>query len=247
MTAQALTALAGKPFPIAPAARWRARPRSARAPLQARASSGVRRYAWIGDVPRTRCADARSARRAGATRRERAHAPGRASAPPLASPRRCASLALLALRAGSSPSSCRRPTCKDAVALHDFTLLEPPARRLRWRTSCCTCSTRCCSSLWGVALVAVALAARTPARRARGRGSCWRSRRSPPSCSSRCSPTRTRSVGDVTSAPPRGRAATRPPRLALALCAVLVAPPRLRPLVAALGGAVRGWPSAARC
>ena len=109
---------------------------------------------------------------------------------------------------GRSPSWCRRSSCSDAVALNDFTLLnrpriEAPANFLLHLLD------PTLFILWGVALVAVALARERPrvALAVVAVHRAWR--RSPPSMLKPLLAHPHGSVGYITSAPRPGRAATR--------------------------------------
>ena len=90
---------------------------------------------------------------------------------------------------------------------------------------------------WALLLVAVALVRRRPrvALAVGGRDGAGAADRR--DCSSRCSPIPTRSRPATTSAGASWPSGHSTAALALVLCAVLVAPVRLRPTVAALGGA----------
>ena len=121
--------------------------------------------------------------------------------------------------------------------------------RRRWPRRWCGSSTRgrtrCSARRWP--------RSRWRAEPARATRSWWRAcsaaRRSRRSCSSRCWRRRGRSRASPApgSRTRRGRAGTRPGAMALALCLVLVAPRRLRPVAAACGRGVRGRRCRSRC
>ena len=209
VTAQALTALAGKPFPVAPA-------------------SVTAKHAH----PRVECR--RSLTALPAPSCSRVHALRGMSAPPArrAELPRCGSALLLA------------GLCVVGLALTWVLAALVPATHAQATRSRCTTSRASTARSWKrpanalLDLLDTAVLHRcgdscswlSRSRRA-SRGSrsrwrwCWCSRRSAPSCSSRCSPTPTLRSARRTSSAPRGRAATRP-RSRLVWCALLVAPTR---------------------